>query len=97
MKILFLDDSFNDRAWISGYGGFVIEADAANALRDEFAGLKERWGLPPDAEVKWSPKRDSEFRKRLAARGSKRCATVTGSGTTAGIAREPCSGRRNTS
>lgn len=65
MQLLFLDDSFHKQSWHLGYGGFAIEASSLKPLAEEVALLKADVGLPPSAEIKWSPPPGHPLRTKL--------------------------------
>ncbi|MHA1835163.1 MAG: hypothetical protein ACTSV7_14400 [Candidatus Baldrarchaeia archaeon] len=57
MRVLFLDDSyqkFNQNKYL-GYGGYWLEADRIKPLTKGISDLKERYGIPSDVDLKWSP------------------------------------------
>jgi len=57
MRVLFLDDSYQsfNRNRYLGYGGFWLEADRIKELTRGILSLKDKHGIPPDVDLKWSP------------------------------------------
>ena len=65
MNILFLDDTEQLNKEYVGVGGVIFHDDYLCNLFNVFLQKKERHGIPPEEEIKWSPDRDSWIAKNL--------------------------------
>jgi hypothetical protein len=59
MYILFLDDSLREKDKFVGIGGVILHDTCLSSICQLFEAVKEKYGIPSDAEIKWSPKRDN--------------------------------------
>lgn len=63
MRLLFIDDSRqkdqknNNKEYV-GYGGFCIDAIEVKSLNTDFYAIREKYNIPRNIELKWSPDKD---------------------------------------
>lgn len=55
MHVLFVDDSYRSGEKYLGHGGFCIPDSQVSQLTRDIAELKDRFGIPQNVELKWSP------------------------------------------
>lgn len=60
MRIFFADDSGREgdrdgMGRLEAFGGFHVPDEELGALEEEISEIRDATGLPPDAELKWSP------------------------------------------
>jgi hypothetical protein len=65
MNVLFLDDSSQESERFVGIGGVIFRDTCINTLNQLFYAIKQEYGVPTDAEIKWSPKQDNWIHKNL--------------------------------
>lgn len=67
MRVLFLDDSYQkfNRNSLLGYGGYWLDAECIKPVTKGISDLKERYGIPPDVDLKWSPDRNHYLRTKF--------------------------------
>ena len=70
MNVFFVDDTAQGKRkhvgeQYVGIGGVIFHDDCIRSLFDFFREAKQRHGIPPDEEIKWSPDRDSWIAKNL--------------------------------
>ena len=64
MNILFIDDTEQLNKYV-GIGGVIFHDDYINNLFSLFRQKKASHGIPPEEEIKWSPRRNSWIAKNL--------------------------------
>lgn len=70
MKFLFIDDSRqkdrkNENKEYLGYGGFCIDAIKVKSLSTDFYAIREKYNIPGNIELKWSPDKDHFLNKEF--------------------------------
>lgn len=65
MNILFIDDTEQLNKQYVGVGGVILRDDSLNNLCALFKSKKESYGIPAEAEIKWSPPKSSWLRQNL--------------------------------
>lgn len=59
MNILFIDDAEQKKGEYVGIGGVIFHDKCIDNLFRMFRSIKEEHRIPPDEEIKWSPRRNS--------------------------------------
>ena len=70
MRFLFIDDSKqkdrkNENKEYLGYGGFCIDAIKVKSLSVDFYAIREKYNIPGNIELKWSPDKDHFLNKKF--------------------------------
>ena len=65
MNILFIDDTVQLNKKYVGVGGVIFHDDYPNNLFNLFNQKKASHGIPPNEEIKWSPRKNSWIAKNL--------------------------------
>jgi len=70
MRFLFIDDSKqkdrkNENKEYLGYGGFCIDAIKVKSLSADFYAIREKYNIPGNIELKWSPDKDHFLNKKF--------------------------------
>ena len=70
MRFLFIDDSRqkdqkNKNKEYVGYGGFCIDATKVKSLNADFYAIREKYNIPRNIELKWSPDKDHFLNKKF--------------------------------
>lgn len=76
--VVFIDDSGQKGVRegmgdLIGVGGIVIGEDKLQALQEGVLGIKGKYGIPSDCELKWSPPRENWIHKNLKGTKRKNC------------------------
>ena len=80
MQIFFIDDSEQEYLRVLdpfiGLGGIVIDESKISDCCADLADIRKRHSIPPDEEIKWSPRRNSWIYNNLVGDDRKTCTVI---------------------